>query len=268
MISKIITRKKLSDQLIKLEISTSETFGQTNPGQYIILRNLSDQTSVALPIFKNEPTRETLTLLAFADATETLDLLNSFQEGHSVELEGPLGQPFRMKEFGSVLCIANYESIIPLLPVVQSLRMAGNKITCILTQNPGTNPIIESEIRKNADHWVATGENQRHPTQLMEQTLRVSRFDQVIAIGNTKTIRETSIICTSTRTPVQSMLFLNKLNYQGKAGIFMVNVCCKSHAICVDGHNFNAHYLHFEDIAKRFECHSTGVGGYHKQLTT
>jgi len=251
MISKIITRKNLSEQFIRLEIRTSESFNATNPGQYVILRSLTEKAGITLPIIKNEPTRETLTLIAPA-SDEVIALLSSDPANNKIGLEGPFGQAFRMEQFGSVLCIASYSCLIPLLPVISALRLAGNKITCLLTQNQGTNPIIESEIRKYSDNWITSDESQKRSFQLLEQTLRIQKFDQVIAIGQTKTVRETTNICTAIRMPIQAMLFIKDKNMSGEHGIFRVSVCGKTHSICVDGYNFDAHYTNFDDIAKRF----------------
>lgn len=259
MITKIITQKNLSEQLIKLEIKTSGNYTTTGPGQYIILSSISKKASITLPILKFEPCRETLTALVPANTERTIPFLNSIASESQIELEGPFGQPFRIEKFGSVLCIASYNCMIPLLPVISALRSAGNKITCLLMQNPGTNLLLESEIRKHTDNWIETDENPRRSAQLLEQTLRTQKFDQVIAIGHTKTIRETSTICTATRTPVQSMLYLREQNLQGKHGIYKVSVCGKTHSVCVDGYNFNAHYVSFEGLAKRFGCEATEI---------
>lgn len=252
MISKMINQTTLSEHLVKLEIKTTGKFEYGGPGQYVILHSLSEKAPVTLPVLKNEPSRETFTTLVPANEELAIEFLQAIANSSQMEMEGPFGQAFRVENFGSVLCVASYDCMIPLLPVISALRTAGNHITSLLTQNPGTNQLPEREIRKNSDHWIATDENQRRSAQLLEQTIRTQKFDQVIAIGHTRTIRETSTICTATRTPVQLMLFLREQNLQGKHGIFRVSVCGKTHSVCVDGYNFNAHYVSFDDVAKRF----------------
>lgn len=259
MISKMISQTTLSEQLVKLEIKTTGKFEYAGPGQYVLLHSLTEKASVTLPILKNESGREILTTLVPANEELAAEFLRATTASNQIEVEGPFGQPFRIENFGTVLCVASYDCMTPLIPVISALRAAGNKITCLLTQNPGTNQLTESEIRKNSDHWIATDENQRRSAQLLEQTIRTQKFDQVIAIGHTRTIRETSTICTATRTPVQLMLFLREQNLQGKHGIFRVSVCGKTHSVCVDGYNFNAHYVSFEGLVKRFGCEAVEI---------
>lgn len=253
MTAKIISRKTLSDQLVKLEIKTSDSSVSALPGQYVILRSLTGKGAVTLPVIKIDAARETLTL-AVPSSEYTEALVNTAIADGLVDLEGPFGQPFRVEPFGSVLCVASYNCMIPLLPLIQALRAAGNKITCLLTQNDCSEPVLESEIRKYVDQWIPGEENPRRSSQHLEQTMRMQKYDQVFAIGHTKTIREATTISTATRTSIQAMLFLNSWNMAGKHGIFRVNACCKNHIICVDGYNFNAHYTNFDDVAKRFGC--------------
>lgn len=251
MIAKIISQKTYSDQLIKLEIRTSYSLLLPLPGQYVLLRSHTAKGAITLPVIKSDDTRETLTLLA--NSSEQSDsLINAALAAGLVELEGVFGQPFRIEKYGSVIIVASYNSMIPLLPVIQALRAAGNKITCLMTQNQDSEPTLETEIRKNADQWIIAEENPRRFSQQIEQTIRTQKCDQVFAIGHTRTIRESITICTATRTPIQAMLFLNSWNMAGKHGIFRVNACCKNNFICVDGYNFNAHYTNFDDIVKRF----------------
>jgi len=259
MITKIISRKNISEHLNKLDIKISGIFPTDGPGQYVILHSISSKASITVPVLKNDPSRETLTMLIPTNEELAAEFLQATETANQLELEGPFGQPFQIENFGSVLCVASYDCMIPLLPVISALRTAGNKITCLLTQNPGTNPLLESEIRKNTDKWIETDENPRRSTQLLEQTIRAQKFDQVFAIGHTRTIRETSTICTATRTSVQLMLYLGEQNLQGKHGIFKVSVCGKTHSVCVDGYNFNAHYVSFDDVAKRFGSEASTI---------
>jgi len=211
MISKIITRKTLSENLYKLEIKPSGTFILPKPGQYIILRIQPEGTAITLPVIKTDSSRETLTVLAtFIPETLTL-LVNPCLTGIHIEMEGPFGQPFQIEKFGAVLCVVNQESMISLYPVLSALRSAGNQITCMLTGTGGDNPILESEIRNMSDHFINTEGNARRSSQILEQTLRAQKYDQVFAIGSAKIIREICTVCTSTSTVAQAMLFLNEI---------------------------------------------------------
>ena len=257
MISKIITRKTLSENLYKLEIKPSGTFIMPKPGQYIILRVLPDGAAITLPVIKTDSGRETLTVLVTLIPEKPTALVNPCLSGIQIDMEGPFGQPFQIEKFGSVLCVVNQESMISLYPVLAALRAAGNQITCMLTGTGGDDQILENEIRNLSDHFIITEGNPRRSSQILEQTLRVQKYDQVFAIGSAKIIRETFTVCTATGTAAQSLLFLTEKTQKGLHGIFRVSICGNTRALCVDGYNFNAYYTSFEEMVKRFGCENS-----------
>jgi NAD(P)H-flavin reductase len=267
MICKIITRKTLSENLYKLEIKPSGMFFTPKPGQYIILRVQPDGTAITLPVIKSDSGRETLTVLATYIPETLTVLVNPCLTGIQIEIEGPFGQPFQIEKFGAVLCVVNQESMISLYPVLAALRTAGNQITCLLTGPSGDNQILENEIRNLSDHFINTEGNPRRSSQILEQTLRAQKYDQVFAIGSAKTIRETCTVCTSTSTVAQVMLFLNEKTQKGLHGIYRVSICGNTRALCVDGYNFNAYFTSFEEMVKRFGNENSEVQVSNKVVT-
>lgn len=249
---KIILRKKLSDQLFKIEIKPSGTFIPAAPGQYVILRMQPGGEAITLPVVKTDWSRETLTVIVSAVSEKISPLLNPCHSDIQIDMEGPYGQAFTTENFGSVLCVANFDNLIPLYPVLAALKAAGNQMTCLLAGTPDNDPFLENEIRLLANNWINNDGNPRRTTQLIEQTLRTQKYDQVFVIGPATTIRETCTVCTATKNPVQAMLFLNEKNQLGQHGIYRVSVCGNARALCVDGYNFNAYYASFEEMVKRF----------------
>lgn len=253
MTSKIVSRKNLSEQLYKLEIKTSGKFNTFKPGQYVILRTMPDGAAITLPILKADAGREILTVIAPTIPEKMIALQNPCLPHIEFELEGPFGEPFQIEKFGSVLCLASQEGAIPLYPVLVALRAAGNYITCLLTGTAADDRVLENDLRNVSDNFISNTDNTpRRSSQLIEQTLRQQKYDQVLAIGPAKTLREACTICTTAGTPVQAMLYLNEQNLKGRHGILRVSICGNNRALCVDGYNFNAYYTSFEELVKRF----------------
>jgi len=149
--------------------------------------------------------------------------------------------------------------MISIYPVLAALRAAGNLITCLLTGTSGDDQILENEIRNLSDYFINTERNPRRTSQVLEQTLRVQKYDQVFTIGSAKTIRETLTVCTATGTEAQSMLCLNEKTQKGLHGIYRVSICGNTRALCVDGYNFNAYFTSFEEMVKRFGSENSEV---------
>jgi NAD(P)H-flavin reductase len=253
MTGKIVSRKTLSEHLCKLEIKPSGLFSPFKPGQYIILRTLSNGEAITLPIVKTDASRETLTVIATSISENLAALLNPCLSHIELELEGPFGQAFQIEKFGTVLCIANRESMIQLYPVLAALKASGNHITCLISGTICDDQVLQNELRNNSDDFISSADSTfRRTSQLFEQTLRSRKYNQVFAIGSVNNLRETFKVCTASSTPVQAMLYLNEQNQKGQHGIFRVSICGNARALCVDGHNFNAYYTSFDELAKRF----------------
>ena len=191
-------------------------------------------------------------MIVSAVSEKISESLNPCRSDVQIEMEGPFGQPFSIENFGSVLCVANYDNLISLYPVLTALKAAGNQITCLPVGVQGDDQFIGNEIRLLTDNWIDFDGNSRRTIQVIEQTLRTQKYDQVFTIGPATTIRETCTVCTATKSPVQAMLFLNEKNQLGQHGIYRVSVCGNTRALCVDGYNFNAYYASFEEMVKRF----------------
>lgn len=256
MISQIVTRKSLSEQLVKLEIRIPENWDKPQPGQYLILRIHSDEEGITLPVVKVDFSRETLTVIA-SSLPERFSLLsNPYVSGNQVNLGGPFGQAFRIEKYGSVLCVTDQEGIIPTYPVLSALRAAGNHVTTLLTEPTRNESAIENEIRNISDDVINGNHSIR---QTIERILITRKMNQIFVIGSAQTIRETCSAFRACNALVQAMLFLNEQNQRGLHGIFRVSICGSSRSICVDGHNFNAYYTDFDELVRRFENSGTSI---------
>ncbi len=253
MISKIITRKPLSDQLYQMEIKPFGTFVNAQPGQYFILRKKPNGTGICLPVIKTDPSRETLTLIAESLPGELAALRNPCSSGNEIELEGPFGQAFQIEKFGSVVCVTDQAGLLALYPVLKALHQAKNQVSIILSGIEEIEPIIEPEIRSLCDELILIGASPgRKTTYQLERVMMSRKIDQVFVAGSAEIIRDAISVCTVTKTPVQALLCIESENTSGKHGYFRVSVCGNSRSLCVDGYNFNAYYPGFDELIRRF----------------
>lgn len=262
MISQIVTRKCLSEQLVKLEIRVPEMGDYPQPGQYIILRMNPGEEGITLPVVKVDSNRGTLTVIAPSLPERFASLPDSYISGTPVDLSGPFGQAFQIEKQESVLCVSDYENIIPVYPILSALRTAGNHVTFFLTEPANIEPVIENEIRNISDDYIAGIPSAR---QTIERILITRKITSVYVIGSAYTIRETCLACRVGNAKVQAMLCLNEQNQRGLHGVFRVSICGNSRSICVDGHNFNAYYSDFDELIRRFGNSSTSTANRTKE---
>jgi NAD(P)H-flavin reductase len=262
--NRIVTKKSISEDLVKLEIRTSIAVNNIQPGQYIILRMEENEPGIPLPVVKTNAEKETITVIVSVTDENNRQLAN-MNEGNSIfGIEGPFGYPAQIENFGTVLCIGRGPGIIALLPVLNSLRAIGNQIVTVLSAQSKDGIILENEIKAVSDEVITITDDGSYGEkesiyQVVGQVLRNNRINQVFVIGTAKTIKETCSHTTKNNIPTQAVLHLGKTVENGAHGIFRVSICGSGKAVCVDGFNFNAWYPNFEEMIKRFGSSELGI---------
>lgn len=255
--NKIIAKKYVSADLVKFEIRTSFHPREIKPGQYILLETGTNETGFPLPVLNSNPEQETITVLVYA-ADEATRRLAELKTGSELfELDGPFGHPAQTGNFGTVLCVGRGPGIVPLLPVIQALSAAGNRIVTILSAQTMEGLLLENEVRAlSAEVITCTDDGScglKGPVcHAMGKALKSNRFDQVVAMGSAKTIKEICSITILNAIPVQAFLHLQRTEGIKGHCSFKVSICGNTKAVCVDGFNFNAYYPGFEEMVKRF----------------
>jgi NAD(P)H-flavin reductase len=172
-------------------------------------------------------------------------------------IEGPFGYPALIENFGTVLCVGRGSGIIALLPVLNSLRVAGNRILTILSARSKDEILLQDEIKAISDEVITITDEgscgeKISICQAVGQVVRNNRISQVFVIGTAKTIKETCSHATKNNIRVQAILHIGRTVEHGAHGIFRVSSCGSGRSVCVDGFSFNAYYLNFEEMIKRF----------------
>ncbi len=255
--NRIIAKKSISDDLVKFEITTSAA-DDFKPGQYIILRNDEKDPEVLLPVIKTNTDKKTVIVAVHATSQETRKIANLNAGNIFYKVDGPFGHQVQIDNVGTVLCVAREAGSLLLLPVLASLRAAGNRIITILSARSAEGIILEDEIKAISNELITCTDDGSLGEKLTvseaeAKVWRNSKINQVIVIGSARTIKETYTLSTRYHTKTQSFLYLDQTAENG-FGIFRVNICGAAKAVCVDGINFNAYYPNLEEMAKRFAC--------------
>lgn len=255
--NKIIAKKSISANVLKIEIRTSIAATDIKPGRYILLIVEEDKPGIPAAVVKFDAGKETITVLVFvADKySKRLAELNSGSEIFGIN--GPLGYPLSIENFGTVLCVSRGPGAVMLLPALASLQSKGNRIITILSARNLESILLENEIKAISDEIILITDSEDSGEkgtvcQAITQTLRTNKIDQVFVIGSATVIKNTCVHAFSHNIPTQAILYINKSTIKTGHGIYKVSVSGTSRAVCVDGYDFNAWYPNLEEIIKRF----------------
>jgi len=255
--NRILSKKYISDDLVKFEISTTMPLKTINPGQYIILKLKSIEVGYPLPVIKTNVEKETITLIVLVTDVCNRPLADLDAGSTHFEIDGPFGYPAQIQNYGTVLCIGRCSGIIPLLPVLNALRQDGNQVISVLSAPSKEGIILHKEINATSDEVIiitddGTYGGKRNISQVLGQTLRSNPINQVIVMGSSFIIKETCSLTTKYNIQTQAGMYMEKPMQNGVHGIFKVSICGNAKSVCVDGFNFNAWYANFDEMLNRF----------------
>lgn len=255
--NKIVAKRNVFENLVKLEIKASGAIRAIKPGQYVVFRIDENGPGIPLSILKVNNERETITILVHVTDNGSQQLA-TMNEGNSLfGIEGPFGIPVVTGNFGTVLCIGCGLGIVAMLPVLNSLRASGNKVIAVLSAQTKEGILLENEIRAISDEVIVLTEDGSwgekglicHAARALKAE---STINQVFAFGSAKLIKEANSLTRKYNVSMQAVLFSGKTDEGGLNSIFRVSICSDGKSLCVDGVSFNAYFNGYEELIQRF----------------
>ena len=254
---KIVYKKVLAPKITRFSIEAPEIAKSRKPGQFVVIR--ADETSerVPLTIVDSDPKKGTIDLI-IQDAGFSTHCLTCYKEGDELlDVLGPLGRPTDMHKYGTVVCVGGGVGTAVLYPIAKGLKEAGNTVITINGARNKELVILEEELAKVSDELIITTDDGSYgikgfgSTVLQGMIDDKKKIDFVVAIGPTMMMKAVAEV---TRPyGIETIVSLNAIMIDGTGmcGGCRVTVGDEVKFACVDGPEFDAHLVDFEEqIAK------------------
>lgn len=263
--NRIVSKKKLSEEVFMLKVKTPLIAEECRPGQFVIL-HLGDELDERIPltIVDSDTNAGTITLI-FQVVGKTTYKLSIINEGEQiVNVVGPLGNPTHIEKFGAVVCVGGGIGVAPMYPIAKGMKAAGNKVVVVMGARTKELLILESEMRSIADETVVCTDDGSYGRKclvtepLKELCERDPKPDLVVVIGPALMMK----FCAETTRPygIRTVVSLNTIMVDGTGmcGGCRVTVGGETKFVCVDGPEFNGHQVDFDNMMNR-------LGAYKEQ---
>jgi ferredoxin--NADP+ reductase len=254
---KIVKRQQLAPKITRFSVEAPEVARSRKPGQFIVLR--SDETSerVPLTIVDSDPEAGTIDLI-IQDAGFSTHCITCLQEGDEfLDVLGPLGRPTDMENYGTVVCVGGGVGTAVLYPIVKGLKEAGNTVITINGARNKELVILEKELAEVSDELLITTDDGSYgiegfgSTVLQEMIDSGKKIDFVVAIGPTMMMKAVAEVTRPHKIETIASLNAIMIDGTGMCGGCRVTVGDEVKFACVDGPEFDAHLVDFEEqIAK------------------
>ena len=151
MVYKILDKRDISPGVMRLIVYAPEVARQARPGQFVILRVHKDGERIPMSIPDLDPDKGTITLVVQEVGKSTAMLYDLNARDDLADVEGPMGKPTHIENFGNVVAIGGGVGIAPLYPITRALKRAGNYVTSILGGRSREFVIMQREMWSVSD---------------------------------------------------------------------------------------------------------------------
>jgi ferredoxin--NADP+ reductase len=190
---------------------------------------------------------------------ETTQEIAALRGGNLIsDVLGPLGRPTQISEVGSILCVGGGIGVAPLLPVIRAMRAAGNKVTALCGARSEPYMILSREIASSASEtgWATDdGSSGFHGNvvELMQTWIRSQDSPPALVhlAGPVAMMQAAAEVTRAWRVPTIASLNPIMIDGIGMCGGCRVLVGAATRFACVEGPEFDAHRVDFEDLARR-----------------
>ncbi len=254
--NKVVSKEFFSENVVRLEIEAPRIAKSRRAGHFIILRVDEKGERIPLTIAGSDTTKGTITLV-IQTVGVTSRKLAALEPGDNIlDMVGPLGQATEVKKVGTVLACGGGVGVAPLLPIVEANKKAGNRVVSVIAARSKDLIILEDQIRKYSDEVIVMTDDGSYGekgliTEGMEKVIQREKVDEAVIIGPAVMMKFASEVTRKHKIP--SIVSLNTIMVDGTGmcGACRVSVDGKTKFVCVDGPEFDAHKVDFDEMMKR-----------------
>ncbi len=256
----IVRKERLGGETYLFEIEAALVASRFKPGQFVIIRTTERGERIPLTIAGTDPDKGTVTLIVQAVGKSTQQLVR-FKSGDRLQdCIGPLGNSSEIARFGRVVCIGGGTGIACVFPIIKAMCEAGNEVISIIGARTSSLLFLEKEISGlSKDVYVTTDDGSKGRrgfvtdvlVDLLKQYGGKDGIQRVVAIGPPLMMKA---VAERTRSyDVKTIVSLNTIMVDGTGmcGACRVYIAGEMKFACIDGPEFDAHQVNFEDLISR-----------------
>ncbi|NLH49862.1 MAG: NADPH-dependent glutamate synthase [Myxococcales bacterium] len=255
--TRILQRRDLNRSVIEFKLEAPVLAAKAQPGQFVVLR--MDEKAERLPLTIVDFNRREgwITVIFQPVGASTRRLAELVTGDLLLDLVGPLGEPSRIANYGTVACIGGGVGVAPIFPVARALKEAGNRVLAIIGARQRDQIILENELREFCDEVIVCTDDGSYGKHgfvtgaLADVIARGEPLHRVWAIGPVVMM---AAVCKVTEPQhIHTEVSLNSimLDGSGMCGACRVNVGGAVKFVCVDGPEFDGHLVDFAELLTR-----------------
>jgi ferredoxin--NADP+ reductase len=254
-VHRILARSDLAPDIVRFRISAPRIASVRRPGQFVIVRRADGAERIPLTIAEGDARAGTIDLVVQAVGKSTRDLVE-LRAGEAIrDIAGPLGHPTDLVTKGTAICVGGGVGAAVLLSIARWLHDAGVRLTIVVGARSADRLILEDDLAGLGELVVCTDDGSRGRaglvTSALESLLSEHPVDAVYAAGPVPMMRAVAETTRPLAIPTTVSLNPIMVDGTGMCGGCRVTVGGQVRFACVDGPEFDAHQVDFDELRDR-----------------
>lgn len=254
--NKIIKKVQFSEKVFLFEIEAPLIAKSRKAGNFVIVRVGENAERMPLTIADADIEKGTITIVVQEVGLSSTKLCNLKEGDFITDVVGPLGNPTHIEKFGTVICAGGGVGVAPMLPIINALKAAGNRVLSVLAGRNKDLIILEDEVRKNSDEVIimtddgSAGEK-GVVTIGIEKLIQQEHIDKVFAIGPPIMMKFCCLLTQKYNIPTDVSLNTIMVDGTGMCGACRLTIGGKTKFVCIDGPEFDGALVDWDEMFKR-----------------
>ena len=264
--AKIVSKRFFSENVAELVLEAPLIANSRRAGHFVMVRVDEHSERMPLTIADADTDNGTITLVVQRIGVSSAKLL-ALEAGDEVaNLVGPLGKATDIKPFGTVVCACGGVGAAPMLPIASALKQAGNKVITVLAARTAELIILQEQLAAVSDELIIMTDDgslgqKGLVTMGVEQVIQREQVDKCITIGPAIMMKFVALTTKKYNIPTEASLNTIMVDGTGMCGACRVTVGGKTKFVCVDGPEFDAHAVDFDEMLSRLRQYTVEEKG-------
>ena len=254
--NKIVRKEQFSEKVFLFEIEAPLIAKSRKAGNFVIVRVGQKGERMPLTIAAADIARGTITLVVQKVGLSSSKLCQLEVGDYVTDVVGPLGNPTKIEKFGTVVCAGGGLGVAPMLPIIQALKAAGNRVLSVMAGRSKDLIILEDKVRESSDEVIIMTDDVSYGekgvvTVGIEKFIEQEHVDKVFAIGPPIMMKFANLTAQKHGIPCEVSLNTIMVDGTGMCGACRLTIGGKTRFVCIDGPEFDGALVDWDEMFKR-----------------
>ncbi len=255
--NKIVRKEQFSEKVFLFEMEAPLIAQSRKAGNFVIVRVDQKGERMPLTIAGADKEKGTITLVVQMVGLSSKKLCALNEGDYVADIVGPLGNPTHIENYGTVVCAGGGLGVAPMLPIIQALKAAGNRVLSVMAGRSKDLIILEDKVRESSDEVIIMTDDGSYGEKGVV-TVGIEKFieqephvDKVFAIGPPIMMKFSNLTAQKHGIPCEVSLNTIMVDGTGMCGACRLTIGGKTKFVCIDGPEFDGHQVDWDEMFKR-----------------